>query len=186
MLCSVAVLPPAALSLPVLVDFNQCPFVVAAHGVGWYCCEGYSVSLEHGEVVRYRPYVSDRCLDFAGKITYATTPAPTGWIVSNVQAYLVFGFAGGLLFVALCAVIAGRYDVSVHAPVPTSSAGPLGGLNVSEPNEYEDISYERAAEVSPGPDVYEPLTMVLSHSPFAAPGSPRSTYGFTHEVVTYL
>ena len=37
---ALVVLLPAALSLPVAVDYDQCPFLVAAPGVGWYCCEG--------------------------------------------------------------------------------------------------------------------------------------------------
>ena len=183
---SLVVLLPAALSLPVAVDYNQCPFLVAAPGVGWYCCEGYTVSVEHGEVVGYRPYVSGRCLDIAGEITYATTSAPTGWVGSSAQAYLIFGCAGGLLLVALCVVVASRYDVSVHAPVPTNSDEPLGDLMVSEPNDYEDISYERAPEVCPAAELYMPLTGFPSHSPTASPPSPRSTYGFANEVVTRL
>ena len=131
------------------------------------------MSLEHGEVVGYRPYVSDRCLDFAGEITYATTSAPTNWIISKVQTYLVFGFAAGLLLVALVVVVASRYDVSVHARVTTTTAVPLGNLGlVSERNEYDDLVYDRAPEVSPEREEYEPLTVYLSDPAYNGPPSP--------------
>ena len=177
---SLVVLLPAALPLPVAVDYNQCPYLVAAPGVGWYCCGGYTVSVEHGEVVGYRPYVSDRCLDIAGKITYTTTSAPTGWVGSKVQAYLVGGCAGGLLFVALVSVLVGRRWANVHAPVPAVRTMPLGDLEVSEPNVYAEPESEHATSVSLEPDMYQPLTVYFSDtSPTRSLSFVESTYGFT-------